>query len=107
MSAGKSLQINVLLGERESVKFLLAYKATIYRSRAAYARKLLLGKPVTVITRNRSLDDFIETAVRLRRDLRLLLSKEGFTVTEKELLRQKMSSIEENLIQMVNQCKQN
>lgn len=78
------MQVNVLLTDRESQKFLEAYHATHYRSRAAYARKLLLGKPVTVISRNQSLDDFIEIAFKLRKDLHLLSSKEAFSAVEKQ-----------------------
>ncbi|WP_188934175.1 hypothetical protein [Puia dinghuensis] len=80
------------------------YKATIYKSKASYLRKLVLGQPVAVIYRNRSLDDFIETAVKLRKDLKILLGKETFTTIEKEELKRKMTIIEENLIKIVTPC---
>lgn len=105
MSGKKLLQINVSLKEHEYEKFNQAYQATNYRSKAAYARKLLLGKPVTVLCRNRSLDDFIETAVQLRKDLKLLLSKDTFTAPEKTELNRKLLSIEENLIKTMELCK--
>jgi hypothetical protein len=105
MSGKKLLQINVSLKEHEYEKFNQAYYGTNYRSKAAYARKLLLGKPATVLYRNRSLDDFIETAVQLRKDLKLLLSKETFTAQEKTELNRKLLSIEENLIKTIELCK--
>ena len=36
---------------------------------SAYARKLLLGKPVTILTRDTSLDDFIQEVALLKKEL--------------------------------------
>ena len=90
--------------EAEYQAFMKGYKATVYRSISAYARKLLLGKPVELIYRNRSLDDFIELAVKIRKELKVLLSKETFTPSEKAELKLKMTFIEENLIRIVELC---
>lgn len=106
MGDKKLFQINISLKEREYGKFILAYKATAYRSKAAYARKLLLGKPPTVLHRNRSLDEFIETGVQLRKELKLLSAKDTLTTEEKMELRHKLVSIEESLIKIVELCKQ-
>lgn len=99
-------QLNISLHQDEYDKFVKAYKNTIHRSKSSYARKLILGKPVTVVYRNRSLDDFIESAVKIRKDLKLLLSKETFTVAEKEELKRKFTIIETNLIKIVDLCSQ-
>lgn len=101
---GAMRQLNISLQESDYEKFVQAYKRTVYRSKSSYARKLLLGKPVALISRNRSLDDFIELGVKVRKDLRLLLGKETFSPGEKEMLIQKMAVIEENLIKIVNLC---
>jgi len=98
------IQIGVHMQKSDYEQFLIGYNRTIYRSRNEYARKLLLGKPVTIVHRNRSLDDFIETAVKLKKDLRLLLSKNSFTTTEKEILGKQLTSIENNLIEIVHRC---
>jgi len=100
----KKVAINLTADEYNV--FIRAYEATTYRSLSTYGRKLLLGKPVTTIIRNRSLDDFIELAVKIRKELKLLLGKECFSATEKETLREKINLIEENLIKLVAQCSQ-
>ena len=96
--------ISVYLEQSEYEKLMEDYKATIYRSKASYLRKLVLGQPVAVIYRNRSLDDFIETAVKLRKGLKALLGKEAFTPVEKEELKLQMNVIEETLIKIVTLC---
>ncbi|HLZ86464.1 MAG TPA: hypothetical protein VKQ52_04475 [Puia sp.] len=97
-------KLGIPMTEEEHQAFMKGYKATVYRSISAYARKLLLGKPVQLIYRDRSLDDFIETAVKLRKELKLLLAKDSFTPSEKERLQQDITSIEENLIKLVETC---
>lgn len=89
-------------GEYES--FLEGFRCTLYKKKSHYARRLLLGEPVTVIYRNHSLDDLIEMAVGLRKDLRLLLSKEILSAGEKEALTKRVQSIEERLIQLIDIC---
>lgn len=76
-------QLGIYLRENEYQTFMEGFKGTPYRSKNAYVRNLVLGKPVKVLCRNRSLDDFIEFGVKIRKDLRLLLEKEGITAAEK------------------------
>jgi hypothetical protein len=57
-----------------------------------------------MVYRNRSLDDLIEMGVGLRKDLRLLLSREVLSAAEKEELNKKVISIQERLIQLVDIC---
>jgi len=87
-------------------RFVAGYKNTIYRSMGEYARKLLLGIPPTVVYRNRSLDDLVEIAVLLRRDLVALLSKGSLTVAEKESLTRKITNLEDHFIQLSERCSQ-
>jgi len=81
-----------------------AFQATVYRNKTDYARNLVLGKPVRVLYRNRSLDDLIELGVKMRKELRLLLEKDVFTAAEKEELIHKITHIEESLIKIVETC---
>jgi hypothetical protein len=90
--------------EEEYQKFIKAYQSTVYPSISAYARKQLLRKPVEVIYRNRSLDDFIESSVKIRKDLQLLLARDQFTFMEKAELRSKMIQIEDHLVKIVELC---
>ena len=90
MSENRVKTIVVFLTQTEFEVFMKGYEESADRSKSAYGRKLLLGKPVTIKTRNRSVDDFIEIAVKLRKDLKILLSKETFTGQEKEALKKEM-----------------
>ena len=45
------------------------YKKTTFHCLSEYARTLLLGKPVTVLTRDKSMDDVFEELMLLRREL--------------------------------------
>jgi hypothetical protein len=99
-------KVAVNLTEDEYNAFIRTYEATTYRSLSTYGRKLLLGKPVTTIIRNRSLDDFIELAVKIRKELRLLLSKETLSIEERETLREKITLMEQHLIKLVDLCSQ-
>lgn len=90
------------MSKEELEQFIDAFKSTIHRSQSAYARQLLLGKPAKVIFRDRSLDDFIELGVKVRKDLRLLLTKNAFTDAEKNELKRKLDTIEEYLIKIAH-----
>ncbi len=77
-------QLTCWVSEEEYTGFMRGYKNSLCRSKSEYFRKILLSKPITITYRNRSLDDFIETAVQLRRDWGTLLEKIGFSQTEKK-----------------------
>src|SRR5258708_4039599 len=100
MKANRVKKVAIHLKQDEYEDFIKAYKGTICRSISDYGRNLLLSKPVTVVYRNRSIDDFTETAVKLRKELKILLEKTTLTPTETEWLKHKIVSIEENLIKV-------
>ncbi|MDT3402274.1 plasmid mobilization protein [Mucilaginibacter terrae] len=54
-------------GEYESVE--KGWKKTTLRKLSEYVRRVLMGKTITVYTRNKSLDDLMEEMVLLRREL--------------------------------------
>jgi len=84
--------------------FLEGFKHSLCKKKSHYARRLLLGKPVSVIYRNRSLDDFIEMVIGLRKDLRDLRSKENFSASEKEMLNQLILGVQGQLIKFIDIC---
>jgi hypothetical protein len=92
--------------EEEYVKFLADYKKTLCRTKSEYVRKMVLGQPVSIIYRNRSLDDFIEIAVKIRKYLREVLSKDIFSDQEKEEIKAIITKIELGLIKISEQCSQ-
>ena len=92
------------LSVKEYEEFVQAYKHTIYHSKNEYARKLLSGKPVTTKVRNRSLDDFIESSVQIRNELKKILAMEVFTPEEREDFNTKVRQVVDTLIKIVEQC---
>jgi hypothetical protein len=97
-------KLGIPMKEEEYQKFIKAYRTTVYRSISAYARRQLLRKPVEIICRNRSLDDFIELGAKIRKDLTQLINGDHFTPAEKAGLLQKMVLIEDQLSKIVELC---
>lgn len=61
--------LHLRLRQEEYDKLHKQFKKTTCRKLSDYARKILLGKPVTSTYRNQSLDDFMAEAMRLRNEL--------------------------------------
>jgi hypothetical protein len=108
MKRGKVLvkMVGFHLSVKEYEEFEQAYKQTMYRSKSEYGRKMLLGKPVTTIYRNRSLDDFIESSVQIRNELKKISAMDVFTPAEKEDFKIKVNDVVGSLIKMIEQCAQ-
>jgi len=97
------MTVNVYMCNADYQAFQRGFKNSLYQKQNEYARKLLLGKPVVTIYRNRSLDDFVEMGSGLKKELRRILSIAD--PLEKEKLYTKIALIEENLINLVEICK--
>jgi len=104
MKENRVKHVCIYFTEEEYKTLIKAVEKTICRNISSYGRKLLLRKPVVTITRNRSIDDFIELGVKLRKELKSLLEKDGLTIIEKETAFAKITLIEENLIKLVDLC---
>ena len=85
-------------------EFNQAYGKTPYRSKSEYSRKMLLGKPITIFHRNKSLDELIELVIKLRKDLKSLSMAETITADEKEYLLLKAHQIIEEIIKIIEGC---
>lgn len=94
------------MSENDFQRFLEAYKTSLCRNRSQYMRKMLLGKPVTIHSRNSSLDDFIEIAVKIRKDFAAILTATSLTPNEKGELRESIARIHAQLIKAVESCSQ-
>jgi hypothetical protein len=68
--------INISLSEEEWEKFNKALAQTPYRSKREYARKLLLGEPVTIYYRNKSFDEFSNYFIGFKNQMNALLAKD-------------------------------
>jgi hypothetical protein len=99
-------QLTCYVSESDYQKFEKAFKNTLCRNRSQYMRKMLLGKPVTIHTRNSSLDDFIEIAVKIRRDFAAILAATSLTPNERQELRESIARIQSQLIKVVESCSQ-
>jgi|SRR5665213_1456836 len=65
----KTKWLHLRLSEDEHKQVHRQFSKTTCRKLSDYARKILLGKPVTGTYRNQSLDDFMSEMIRLRADL--------------------------------------
>ncbi len=61
--------IHIRLSEAELKKIEAGFSRSTNRKRSEYIRHILLGKPVTIYTRSKSLDNFLEEMITLRREL--------------------------------------
>ena len=69
MTGRRSHWVNLRLTPEEHDKMLAAQRKTTSKTLSAYARKLLLGKPVTVIFHDQSKDNTLEQLASLRGEL--------------------------------------
>jgi hypothetical protein len=61
--------LNLRLNNEEFELFKRQYNRSAFRKMSDYGRAILLGKPVTVFYRDKSMDDILEELVLLRREL--------------------------------------
>jgi len=59
---------------------------SVCRTLSGYARKLILKKPVTIFSRNQSLDDFMEEMITLRSELNALANNYNLVVKKMHTL---------------------
>jgi hypothetical protein len=63
----KVLQVRLSTDEFDAIN--KRFLKTTCRNVSEYSRKILLGKPVTVYSRNQSLDEFMTEMIQLRKEL--------------------------------------
>jgi hypothetical protein len=61
--------MHIRLTPKEADKLHQQYKKTTSKDLSSYIRKVLLGKPITVFTRNQSLDEFVQEMILLKNEL--------------------------------------
>ena len=61
--------LNIRLSEYEFKKIHEGFSRSTKRKRSEYVRSILLGKPICVYTRNKSIDDFLNEMILLRQEL--------------------------------------
>jgi len=65
----RTRKVTVRFKEEEYNKVDISFRSTTKKKLSEYIRSVLLDKPVTVYTRNKSLDEFMAELVRLRNEL--------------------------------------
>lgn len=61
--------LHIRLTEKDYMRIKSKFEKSTDHKLSAYARKVLLDKPVTVKQRNQSLDDFLTELIKLRNEL--------------------------------------
>jgi len=61
--------LNIRLSEYEFKKIHEGFSSSTKRKRSEYIRSILLEKPITVYTRSKSIDDFLNEMILLRQEL--------------------------------------
>jgi hypothetical protein len=65
-------KLTIRFTEEDFKKLNIGFKSTTKRKLSAYARSVLLDKPVTVYTRSQSFDDFVAEIMLLRGELKAI-----------------------------------
>jgi hypothetical protein len=99
-------KVACFMSEKDFQKFDAAFKNSLCRNLSQYMRKMLLGKPVTIHSRNSSLDEFIEIAVKIRKDFSAIMTASSLTPNEKEELKEAIARIQSQLVKVVESCSQ-
>jgi hypothetical protein len=64
--------VHLRLTEQEFKKIDAGYKQSTKQKLSEYVRSILLDKPITVYTRNKSYDDFLSEMILLRNELKAI-----------------------------------
>jgi hypothetical protein len=64
--------LHIRLTEAEYKKLQVGFSTSTKQKISSYARDILLDKPVTVYTRNQSVDDFVAEIIQLRNELKAI-----------------------------------
>jgi hypothetical protein len=68
-SLNRTRKVTVRFGVDEYRKIYSSFRKTTKRKLSEYIRAVLLNKPITVYTRNQSLDDFVSELIGLKNEL--------------------------------------
>ena len=75
--------IHIRVTETELKKIQTGFNSSTCRKRSEYVRDILLQKPITIYTRNKSYDDFVAEVILLKNELKAIGN--NFNQTVKKL----------------------
>jgi hypothetical protein len=64
--------LHIRLSDAEYKKLHAGFHSSTKQKISSYARNILLGKPITVYTRSKSIDDFVTEMILLRNELKAI-----------------------------------
>ncbi len=65
----RTQRITAVFSEAEFDKIMRSFRTTTKRSLSEYVRSVLLGKPITVYTRDQSIDDMLALFISLKNEI--------------------------------------
>ncbi|WPU94830.1 hypothetical protein SNE25_04750 [Mucilaginibacter sabulilitoris] len=68
----RSKWIKVRLKPSEEEAFSKDFKKSTFQNLSEYGRAMILGKPVTIVYRDKSMDEVLEELIQLRRELNFI-----------------------------------
>ena len=101
----KRRTLGIHFSETDYQHLVDAFKLTTCRTMAEYLRKRVLNEPITVFYRNKSLDDFTETAISFNKKADAILKKGDFDNDDTNWLCQDIKVIKEMIINTYNAIK--
>lgn len=97
----------VYMDQAEQEQMLQTMASTNCRSISEYIKKMIFSKPITILYRNQSFDDFTEAYIDFKKDLDIILEKGSFSNTEKEWLYGQIQFIRETTVKLYDYVRQN
>jgi hypothetical protein len=99
-------RITFNLSQQEYDHIVGSCAKTACRSLSEYCRTFLSGKPITVYYRDQAYDEFIETAIQLRKGLDAVFLHDGIPEIEKEAISNEIQTIKEMLSKIYDHVSQ-
>jgi len=95
-------RIKISLTAEEYEKLSNRFSTSTSRNLAVFVRKLVLGKPVAILYRNQSFDEFMEVAIALRKDLENIRSRLVLNTPDEILIIATIKEIKERINQLAD-----
>ena len=86
---------------------MVNYSRSTCLNHAEYLRKVALGQRITIFYRNKSFDEFLDEAIRLRNEMQTVREKLPAAIPDLSVLIALQEKIKTILIQIFNHVRQN
>jgi hypothetical protein len=96
--------LRVYLSHDEYEKMITTAKQSSCRSLSEYGRKMLFRKAVTMVYRNRSVDEAVESGIEILTCMKDLVLHASFSEEEKAWIRKEITILEELTTKILNLC---